>query len=260
MNTRCRLQDIRIVNAVQGRRFCLRRAAALEIPNPDSPCDRKVPLTGISGAGKSTLLNALAAMAWPVQGSVTWTLPGVPVEHSSWTAKGSLVKANVLRLHRKHFGFVFQDSTLAPHLTIRDNLVYPQLLNGILPDKAEEEAKKLLVRVFPDRKPNGLLGGFQHEISGGERQRVALVQAMLNAPYVLFADEPAGSLDKKTRETVMNVLYGWVDEDPQRLLLWVTHHEEDKNMAKHHLVVETRASATESSLEKNSFFGWSNEF
>lgn len=73
-----------------------------------------------------------------------------------------------------------------------------------------------------------MMDRFDTEVSGGERQRISLLQALMRDPYVLFADEPTGSLDSMTRATVMRMLTDWIDRKPdERMFVWVTHHESD---------------------------------
>jgi len=208
----------------------------LTIPSNDgSSFCNKLPLMGKSGAGKSTLLNLMAAIEWPQEGSISWHFPNYnkPIE---WNANGPTAKdARLLR--RRHFGYAFQDSTLMPHLTIRDNLFYPLMLQSISEAKGIDQVRKYLGAILLDEEQNDLdniLSRFPHQLSGGQRQRIALVQAMIHRPSVIFADEPTGSLDFVTRKQVMDVLYKWADDPEykgQRLLVWVTHHEDDPTNA-----------------------------
>lgn len=190
----------------------------------------KVPFMGVSGAGKSTLLNIMAALEWPHQGSISWTFPDNNT--ITWGCNGPS-GVEVRQLRREYFGFAFQNSTLMMHLRVGENLCYPLFLRGISPKDAREIARYALEKVLVDdekSQKDEFFSRFPGQLSGGQRQRVAVVQAMIHNPYVLFADEPTGSLDRETRQQVMQVLYHWVD-DPQyrgkRLLLWVTHHEND---------------------------------
>lgn len=190
----------------------------------------KLPFMGESGAGKSTLLNIMAAIEWPDHGTVSWTFPDETM--ILWSSRGPSVRdARLLR--RKYFGFAFQDSTLLPHLRVCDNLCYPLLFTGASKKNATKAAWDALDRVLLDdekKYKKELFQRFPSKLSGGQRQRIALVQAMIHNPYVLFADEPTGSLDRITRKQVMDVLYEWVEEPNflgKRLLLWVTHHEND---------------------------------
>jgi ABC-type lipoprotein export system ATPase subunit len=185
-----------------------------------------VPIMGISGAGKSTLMNLMAGIEWPREqgGQVRWTFPDG--NSFAWGVEGPSPE-QTLRLRRDYFGFAFQNSTLIPHLTISENLCYPLEMQGFSRSAARAKAAEKLehliggdVKDFMRRYPGHL--------SGGEMQRIALIQSMIHDPNVLFADEPTGSLDQQTRMTVMGALRQWVSEDSaRRLLVWVTHHERD---------------------------------
>lgn len=209
----------------------------LDIPDfhigagPDQP--NRIPIMGISGAGKSTLMNLLAAVVWPArenaEAKVAWRFPdGFTCE---WDANGPSA-ATLIKLRRKYFGYAFQSVSLQPHLTIAENLCYPLEISGTPHAEAMKIAEERLSQVFHgDRdRARSIMRRFDSDVSGGEKQRISLVQSVIHDPYVLFADEPTGSLDQNTRRSVMQVLLDWLDEKPrERLLLWVTHHADDPN-------------------------------
>jgi putative ABC transport system ATP-binding protein len=186
----------------------------------------KLPIMGVSGAGKSTLMNIMGAIEWPhrLDSEVRWTFPdGTEV---SWGGRG-VGAEQMLLLRQRHFGFAFQSNTLIPHLTIEENLAYPLEIRGTPRSKALEQAAAVLHRVV-HTDVGGILRSYPHQLSGGELQRAALIQSMVHDPAVLFADEPTGSLDPKTRRVVMRVLTDWVDSARhERMLIWVTHHAND---------------------------------
>jgi len=195
----------------------------------------KIPILGISGAGKSTLLNLLAGIEWPDRGTISWSFPNHK-EDCHWSNEGP-TPSHYLRLRRHYFGFAFQDNTLTPYLRIRDNLCYPLRLKGYCSDQAMRAVRELMKKVLLKeemREIDSFLMGFPSKLSGGQLQRVSLAQAIIHDPYVIFADEPTGSLDSATRKQVMNVLYEWANEPKkqgERLLIWVTHHDEDPQSA-----------------------------
>ncbi|MEN8216702.1 MAG: ATP-binding cassette domain-containing protein [Pseudomonadota bacterium] len=237
-NIKCSLENVEIQRQTPQGNFTL-SIPKLEFSTAEG---NKIPIMGISGAGKSTLLDILAAMMLPTQGQIAWWFKQTSREKPdySWGSKPKWKKYHDLReLRRVYFGFSFQDSTLTPYFTVEENLTYPQFLNGISKAEARKKAQEMLDSV----SLAGKLQHFPRQLSGGERQRVALIQAIMNEPQVLFADEPTGSLDHITRNQVMNVLYQWVGDRSDRLLLWVTHHKDDPKDAKTNraLIVENGA-------------------
>ena len=141
-------------------------------------------ITGESGSGKTTLLSILSTLLTPTKGEAR--------------IKGVLIKdiKNIDKFRRDNIGFVFQFHYLIPHLKIFENIVINA--NNKNPKRAFEIAKRLGIENLMDRYP--------HEISGGERQRAAIVRALINSPKILFADEPTGNLDSKSAENVFSLL------------------------------------------------------
>jgi putative ABC transport system ATP-binding protein len=187
-----------------------------------------LPLMGPSGQGKSTLLYLLAALKLPSAGTVTWHFHDDP---KPYVFGQSLRPKDIVQLRRHRFGFAFQSSTLSKHLTVIENIAYPLLLQGIKWEQALEAAKTTFKDVLlPSERQNeknlmDLMESFPSQLSGGQRQRAALAQAIIHNPCVLFADEPTGQLDVKTRKQVMGVLKQWVEKGQgERCLIWVTHH------------------------------------
>ncbi len=194
------------------------------------PGDRpQVPLMGPSGKGKSTLLYHLAALKWPFDGTVRWDIEG---KRFRWGHSGTgLSSVEAVRLRREYFGFAFQDSTLSNHFSVRENLAYPLLLQGVRNRAAQDRAEETLEKVLDQderREMGDLLRRMPSELSGGQRQRVALAQAMVHSPKILFADEPTGNLDIQTRRDIINLaLKEWVDKGKARKLVWITHYENE---------------------------------
>jgi len=191
----------------------------------------KVPVMGRTASGKSTLLSLMAGLKWPQAGEVCWTFPDQ--EQVRWSRNKLPSPQERIQLRQHRFGFAFQNHTLLPHLTVQDNLSYPLELKGIATKLAYEKAEQTLEEMLLSKEREEmkkLLQRFPHEISGGQYQRVALAQAVVHEPNVLFADEPTGNLDLETRYQVMNVLNNWLsqaDWQGKRLLIWVTHHYDD---------------------------------
>ena len=123
-----------------------------------------LPLMGPSGEGKSTLLYALAGLKWPNQGEVEWHFPdGYRIK---WGQKG-LKSNDSSRLRRNYFGFLFQDSTLSDHITIRENLLYPLTLKGVRYNEGVEKAITGVSKVGLSEK---ILNKFPKQVSVGHRQ------------------------------------------------------------------------------------------
>jgi lipoprotein-releasing system ATP-binding protein len=151
-----------------------------------------VALVAPSGAGKSTLLHIAGLLDVPDGGSVT-------VAGQDISGKGDSMRTS---LRRQELGFVYQFHHLLPEFTALENIVLPQLANGIAQRAAEARAEELLALV-------GLSARAQHRpaaLSGGEQQRVAFCRALANSPRVLLADEPTGNLDPGTSDQVFAAL------------------------------------------------------
>lgn len=224
METYCYLKNVTFVRKADHKSFFI-NIPDLKIPQIHAPMQQRIPIVGESGAGKSTLLNGLAVMMKPAAGRITWHINGKDYHFSQnkWNERQAVYCRKVL------FGFAFQDSTLTPHMTVADNLIYPQRINCISRKDAEKKAFHVLKKVLrTNENIENILAKYPYQhLSGGERQRVSLAQAMINDPKVLFADEPTGNLDIHTRKIVMNSIFEWISEQPDRMLVWVTHHEKD---------------------------------
>lgn len=189
----------------------------------------RIPIMGPSGAGKSTFMNLLAGVVWPQGKSakINWRFPDG--FQCSW-GDGGPDGNSAVTLRRRYFGYAYQTISLQPHLTLGENLSYPLEISGTSRQKAKEIAESRLALVFDGdtARARNFMSRYVTDVSGGERQRIALIQALIHDPFVLFADEPTGSLDQNTRRDVMGVLHNWLSERPdERLLLWVTHHADD---------------------------------
>lgn len=170
-----------------------------------------VSIVGASGAGKTTLLQIMGTLDKPDCGSVI--IDGVDV------MKLSDAKRSVFR--NKHMGFVFQFHQLLPEFTALENVMIPALIGGISKREARKRAEELLAFMgLSDRashKPN--------ELSGGEKQRVAVARALVNKPDVVFADEPSGSLDTHNKEELHRLFFDLRDQMGQTFVI-VTHDEQ----------------------------------
>ncbi|WP_455102571.1 ABC transporter ATP-binding protein [Prevotella nigrescens] len=169
-----------------------------------------VSIVGPSGAGKTTLLQILGTLDKPDNGSVV--VDGIET---------STLSTNKLSEFRNtHLGFVFQFHQLLPEFTAIENIMIPAYIAGMKPKEARSRAEELLAFMgLSDRathKPN--------ELSGGEKQRVAVARALMNNPAVILADEPSGSLDSKNKEELHKLFFELRDKFGQTFVI-VTHDE-----------------------------------
>ena len=169
-----------------------------------------VSIVGPSGAGKTTLLQILGTLDKPDSGSV--------VVDSIETSTLSTNKLSEFR--NTHLGFVFQFHQLLPEFTAIENIMIPAYIAGMKPKETRIRAEELLAFMgLSDRathKPN--------ELSGGEKQRVAVARALMNNPAVILADEPSGSLDSKNKEELHKLFFELRDKFGQTFVI-VTHDE-----------------------------------
>ncbi|HQR34469.1 MAG TPA: ABC transporter ATP-binding protein [Blastocatellia bacterium] len=166
---------------------------------------------GPSGSGKSTLLNLVCGLDEPTSGEVR--IDGTNI--------ASMDDDQRTRLRREKIGMVFQTFNLLPTLTALENVALPLRLNGASKKDADSRAKMMLEKV-------GLGARTMHrpdEMSGGERQRIAIARALIFQPPVLLADEPTGNLDSKTGEEILALLDA-LHREFNTTILMVTHNEE----------------------------------
>jgi lipoprotein-releasing system ATP-binding protein len=168
-------------------------------------------IVGPSGSGKSTLLHIAGTLDAPTSGTVT--LRGED--------PFALDEPRLAHFRNRNIGFVFQEHHLLPQLSVLENVLVPALAEGS-PDRATiERARELLARV-------GLAEREQHrpaELSGGERQRAGVARALLLRPALVLADEPPGTLDRKSAANVGSLLVE-LQRQEQTMLLVVTHSPE----------------------------------
>lgn len=166
-----------------------------------------IAVIGKSGCGKSSLLSCVLGLLRPDSGEIL--------------VDGHVVKAGSSKpmtlLRRTHIGMVFQSGQLLPELTPRENVVIAGVLAGLTARQARERCEQLMTELQIDTEASTTW-----EMSGGERQRLALARALMNRPAVLLADEPTGSLDPETRDQVTDVLFS-VPSAFDCALVTVTH-------------------------------------
>ena len=167
-------------------------------------------IVGPSGSGKSTLLNIIGALDSPTTGRVLLDDKDL----------ARLDENELARIRNQEIGFIFQLHHLLPQCTVLENVLVPTLVNKSDSSKlqAQQKAVELLQRV-------GLKDHIMYrpgELSGGQRQRVAVVRALINNPKLLLADEPTGSLDEKTSQSIADLLVE-LNQTESVALIVVTH-------------------------------------
>ncbi|MBQ3957504.1 MAG: ABC transporter ATP-binding protein [Bacteroidaceae bacterium] len=169
-----------------------------------------VSIVGPSGAGKTTLLQIMGTLDSPTSGRVI--INGQDVSQ--------LGQRRLAHFRNQHIGFVFQFHQLLPEFTALENVMIPAFIGGSGRKEARERALELLqfmgLQERADHKPS--------ELSGGEKQRVAVARALVNKPDVVMADEPSGSLDSQNKEELHRLFFDLRDRYGQTFVI-VTHDE-----------------------------------
>ncbi len=147
-------------------------------------------LMGPSGSGKSTLLNILGTLDSDFSGSLI-----IDELYLSNTV-------DITSIRRQKLGFIFQFHHLLPEFTILENLLIPQMITENYSNVPQNAAKEMLKLIGLEERANH----YPNEISGGERQRVAVVRAMINTPSVILADEPTGNLDRDNSQKMLKLM------------------------------------------------------
>lgn len=170
-----------------------------------------VSIVGPSGAGKTTLLQIIGTLDSPDGGKL----------YINGTETGKLSEEKLAAFRNRYIGFVFQFHQLLPEFTALENVMIPALIAKEKAGTAEKRAKEILdflkLTERMSHKPN--------ELSGGEKQRVAVARALINKPSVILADEPSGSLDTKNKEE-LHALFFDLRNQMQQTFVIVTHDEQ----------------------------------
>lgn len=167
-----------------------------------------ISIMGASGAGKSTLLQILGTLSTPDAG--TLEVDGTDVFR--------LGQKELSVFRNRKIGFVFQFHHLLPEFTSLENVMIPALIAG----RTEKDSKETALALLSDLGISGRINHKPSELSGGEQQRVAIARALVNSPSVLFADEPSGNLDSRTKEDLHNLFMSLRDRYGQTIVI-VTH-------------------------------------
>ena len=172
-------------------------------------------LMGPSGSGKSTLLNILSMIDKPTGGSLSINNSLIDLNNNN---ENDLIRSSKI-------GIIYQQNNLLPDFTALENVYFAGLaLSGNRKDSVNK-AKKIIKEVGLSSRQHH----FPSELSGGEIQRIAIARALINEPEIILADEPTGSLDRKTAKEVFKVLYKL--KNKSRLIIYATHNRFFANMA-----------------------------
>ncbi len=178
-----------------------------------------ISLTGPSGSGKSTLLHIIALLDQPSEGEVFYDKENLSLTNND--------KKDMIR--KKGISIIYQQNNLLADFTALENVAIPLLNNGMSWNESIKKSKELLSSVnLKDR-----LNHFPTELSGGEQQRVAVARALITEPQLILADEPTGSLDRKTANEIFSLFLKLKTKN--RAILYATHNRELSNKADYKL-------------------------
>ena len=178
-----------------------------------------ISLSGPSGSGKSTLLHIMALLDQPTSGEVFF-------KKKSFTKSNDSEKDLV---RRKGISIIYQQNNLLNDFTALENVLIPLVNNGCSLEESTKKANKILSLVNLSRR----LNHFPSELSGGEQQRVAVARALITEPDLILADEPTGSLDRKTANEIFSLFLKLKSKN--RAILYATHNRELSNRADYKL-------------------------
>lgn len=169
-----------------------------------------VSIVGPSGAGKTTLLQIMGTLDVPDSGSIT----------INGTLVNRMKEKQLSAFRNKHIGFVFQFHQLLPEFTALENVMIPAFIAGL----GQQEAKAAATEILEFMGLTERAGHKPNELSGGEKQRVAVARALINHPAVVLADEPSGSLDTHNKEELHQLFFDLRNRFGQTFVI-VTHDE-----------------------------------
>ena len=178
-----------------------------------------VSVTGPSGSGKSTLLHIVALLDQPSAGEVFFNKKNFSKSNDE---EKDLVRRNGISI-------IYQQNNLLSDFTALENVIIPLANNGCKWEEAKNKAQKLLSAVNLTKRINH----FPSELSGGEQQRVAVARALITEPNLILADEPTGSLDRKTANEIFSLFTKL--KSKKRTILYATHNRELSNRADYKL-------------------------
>ena len=169
-----------------------RNIVAIDKINLELSDGQCIGLLGPSGSGKSTLLQIAGLLDTPTNGEI--------IINGEKCNTLSQEKKNLIR--KKYIGFIYQNFYLLDSFSALENIIIPQLINGSTYKSAKKKALNLLSNIGLSKR----IDNKPRELSGGEKQRVAILRAIANTPKIILADEPTGNLDKKNSENVIKII------------------------------------------------------
>lgn len=188
-------------------KFGLQKVKALQDISFSVDSGEYLAIMGESGSGKTTLLNILASLDTPDSGEVL--LNGEDIF--------KIPEKDIAKYRRRHLGFVFQDFNLLNNFTAYDNIAFPLVLENI----NYEVIEKRILPIAEQLNISHLLKKYPYELSGGEKQRIAIARAIVTNPKLVLADEPTGALDSKNSDELLK-LFSEINRDGQTIIM-VTH-------------------------------------
>ncbi|MBN1852950.1 MAG: ABC transporter ATP-binding protein [Pirellulales bacterium] len=204
--------------ATHGKSLVVLRGVSLKLSDGEN-----LAVIGPSGSGKSTLLSIIGTLERPTSGRIE--LAGED--------PFSFDEPALADFRNRQIGFIFQDHHLLPQCTLLENVLIPTLADGRPTPEEIEWGRALIDRI-------GLTGRIDYrpsELSGGERQRIAIARALIRQPRLLLADEPTGNLDRKTAESVGQLLLELQNERGMMLII-VTHSQQIAGMLSRHVELD----------------------
>ena len=180
-----------------------------------------ISIVGPSGAGKTTLLNVLSGLEKTSSGKI----------HYQGRDMSLLGQKKLAKLRLQNFGFVFQGFYLISTMTVRDNIWLPTIADN------KDVDMDLFEEIITDLELKDRINHLPNQLSGGEKQRVAIARSLINKPSVIFADEPTGNLDSLNGEKVFELLFKCAKKYKQTLI-YVTHDTNKSKLAERYLHIK----------------------
>ena len=200
-------------------------------------------ILGPSGSGKTTVLRLLAGFERPDEGIVS--LDGREVSSPR----------KMLAPSRRGLSMIFQDLALWPHMTVKENIRFVLSRNGMNRSVVAEEIERMLAKV----NLSGVTGRYPHQLSGGEKQRLAIARALASKPAYLLMDEPFSNLDSLLKDELQDVVMG-LREGSHMGIIYVTHHIEEALALTGRLLIMKRGRMVQTGRKEEVLSHPSNDF